>query len=78
MGGAGSPAQPKTMGSEVRTLSFSTGIEVPCFIGGVADAKALVLLHAWGEFFESFDRLAPLLAGYGLHAPELRGHGGAD
>lgn len=66
------------MGSEVRKLRLSTGIEVPCFIDGAAEARPLLLLHAWGESFECFDRLAPLLAGYRVYAPDLRGQGDAD
>ena len=66
------------MGSTVRKLSLSTGIEVPCFIEGDPDAQPLLLLHAWGESFESFDRLAPLLAGFRIYAPDLRGQGDAD
>jgi pimeloyl-ACP methyl ester carboxylesterase len=31
-----------------------------------------------GESFESFDRLAPLLAGFRIYAPDLRGQGDAD
>ena len=30
-----------------------------------------------GESFESFDRVAPLLAGFRFYAPDLRGQGGA-
>jgi pimeloyl-ACP methyl ester carboxylesterase len=66
------------MGSEVRKLRLGTGIEVPCFIDGDPDAKPLMLLHAWGESFESFDRVAPLLAGFRVYAPDLRGQGDAD
>jgi pimeloyl-ACP methyl ester carboxylesterase len=66
------------MGSEVRKLRLGTGIEVPCFIGGDAAAKPLLLLHAWGESFGSFDRVAPLLADFRVYAPDLRGQGDAD
>lgn len=66
------------MGSEVRKLRLATGIELPCFIDGDADAKPLLLLHAWGESFESFDRLAPLLGSFRIYAPDLRGQGDAD
>ncbi|MDQ0093302.1 alpha/beta fold hydrolase [Paeniglutamicibacter psychrophenolicus] len=66
------------MGSKAHKLTLSTGIEVPCFIDGDPDARPLLLLHAWGESFESFDRLAPLLAGFRIYAPDLRGQGDAD
>ncbi|RAX46908.1 alpha/beta hydrolase [Arthrobacter sp. AQ5-05] len=66
------------MGSAIRKLKLSTGIEVPCFTAGDADAPPLLLLHAWGESFESFDRLVPLMAGFRIHAPDLRGQGDAD
>lgn len=66
------------MGSKAHKLTLSTGIEVPCFIDGDPDARPLLLLHAWGESFESFDRLAPLLTGFRIYAPDLRGQGDAD
>lgn len=66
------------MGSVVKKLALGTGIEVPCLIDGDAAAAPLLLLHAWGESFESFDRLAPLLAGFRLYAPDMRGQGDAD
>ena len=66
------------MGSKVRKLVLSTGIEVPCFTAGDTDAPPLLLLHAWSESFESFDRLTPLLAGFRVYAPDLRGQGDAD
>lgn len=47
------------MGSLIRQLRLSTGIEVPCLIHGEADARPLMLLHAWGEACGSFDRLIP-------------------
>lgn len=66
------------MDSEVRQLFLSTGIHVPCLIQGDASARPLLLLHAWGESRRSFDRLAPLLEGFRILAPDLRGHGDAD
>lgn len=56
----------------------STGIEVPCFIDGDVGAPPLLLLHASGESFENFDRRDPLLAGFRVYAPDLRGQGDAD
>ena len=61
-----------------------TGISVPCFVQGHLgeanddDATALVLLHAWGESWRSFERLIASLPSFTLVAPDLRGHGGAD
>lgn len=66
------------MDSEVRDLKLRTGITVPCRIEGEASAEPVVLLHAWGESRGSFDRLIPLLTGYRIYAPDLRGQGEAD
>lgn len=66
------------MESEVRDLRLRTGIRVPCLVQGVADAKPVLLLHAWGESRGSFDRLIPLLTGFRVYAPDLRGQGEAD
>ncbi|WP_281451830.1 alpha/beta fold hydrolase [Paenarthrobacter nitroguajacolicus] len=38
----------------------------------------LLLLHAWGESWRSFDRLIEALPGFAMMAPDLRGHGAAD
>ncbi|MBT2555267.1 alpha/beta fold hydrolase [Arthrobacter sp. ISL-5] len=66
------------MDSEVRNLRLRTGITVPCLVQGDAAAKPLLLLHAWAESRRSFDRLIPLLAGFRVYAPDLRGQGDAD
>ncbi|MET3172524.1 UNVERIFIED_ORG: pimeloyl-ACP methyl ester carboxylesterase [Arthrobacter sp. UYCu721] len=68
------------MESKVRDLRLRTGITVPCLTHGDADAdaKPVLLLHAWGESRGSFDRLIPLLTGFRVYAPDLRGQGGAD
>lgn len=72
------------MESEVRTIALRTGINVPCFVQGHLGeanddgAAPLVLLHAWGESWRSFDRLIASLPSSTLVAPDLRGHGGAD
>lgn len=72
------------MESEVRTIALRTGINVPCFVQGhLGEANddggaPLVLLHAWGESWRSFDRLIASLPSMTLVAPDLRGHGGAD
>jgi pimeloyl-ACP methyl ester carboxylesterase len=73
------------MMSEVRTVALSTGISVPCFVQGNLDQTVddggapLLLLHAWGESWRSFDRLiASLPPSQVLVAPDLRGHGDAD
>lgn len=66
------------MESEVRDLRIRTGITVPCLVQGGADAKPVLLLHAWGESRGSFDRLIPLLTGFRIYAPDLRGQGDAD
>ena len=66
------------MESDVRDLRLRTGIRVPCLVQGDADAKPVLLLHAWGESRRSFDRLIPLLTGFRLYAPDLRGQGEAD
>ena len=66
------------MDSEVRELRLRTGITVPCRIEGDAGAKPVLLLHAWGESRRSFDRLIPLLTGFRMYAPDLRGQGEAD
>ena len=68
------------MASEVRDLALRTGITVPCLVHGDTDADLvpLLLLHAWGESRGSFDRLIPLLTGFRVYAPDLRGQGEAD
>jgi rifampin ADP-ribosylating transferase len=66
------------MDSEARYLRLRTGITVPCLIHGDPEAKPVLLLHAWGESSGSFDRLIPLLTGFRVYAPDLRGQGGAD
>lgn len=66
------------MNSEVRRLPLSTGITVPCLVQGETSAQPLLLLHAWGESRRSFDRLIPLLNGFRVLAPDLRGHGDAE
>ncbi|MBT2596204.1 alpha/beta fold hydrolase [Arthrobacter sp. ISL-72] len=66
------------MESEVRDLRLSTGITVPCLVHGDAGTTPILLLHAWGESRGSFDRLIPLLTGFRVYAPDLRGQGGAD
>src|SRR5215218_5084024 len=66
------------MDSEVPILQLSTGITVPCLLQGEPGAKPLLLLHAWGESRRSFDRLVPLLPGFRIAAPDLRGQGDAD
>ena len=70
------------MDADVRQLRLRTGITVPCLVqdNGKGDSAAtpLLLLHAWGESCQSFDRLIPLLAGCRIYAPDLRGQGDAD
>ena len=65
------------MDAEVR-LKLRTGITVPCLVQGDAAAKPVLLLHPWGESRRSFDRLVPLLPGYRIYTPDLRGQGEAD
>ncbi len=67
------------MDADIRQLRLHTGITVPCLVqdaGGTG--TPLLLLHAWGESRKSFDRLIPLLTGYRIYAPDLRGQGDAD
>jgi rifampin ADP-ribosylating transferase len=54
-------------------------VSVPYVSAGPAAATPIVLLHAWGESWHSFDRLLPLMSGT-IHAVamDLRGHGDAD
>ncbi|MFC8038911.1 alpha/beta fold hydrolase [Paenarthrobacter sp. NPDC057355] len=72
------------MESEVRTVSLDTGISVPCFVQGNLEPTAddggapLLLLHAWGESWRSFDRLIAAVPDFVIVAPDLRGHGAAD
>jgi len=72
------------MKSQVRRLALSTGISVPCFVQGRLDETRddgdapLLLLHAWGESWRSFERLIASLPDLLLVVPDLRGHGGAD
>jgi pimeloyl-ACP methyl ester carboxylesterase len=66
------------MEEQVRNLELRTRIAVPCLVHGDADARPVLLLHAWGESRKSFDRLVPLLPGCRIYAPDLRGQGDAD
>jgi pimeloyl-ACP methyl ester carboxylesterase len=66
------------MDSEVRPLRLRTGITVPCLVQGDAAAQPVLLLHPWGESRRTFDRLVPLLTGFRIYAPDLRGQGEAD
>ncbi|WP_186313495.1 alpha/beta fold hydrolase [Paenarthrobacter nicotinovorans] len=72
------------MESEVRTVWLKTGISVPCFVQGNLEQTVddggtpLLLLHAWGESWRSFDRLIAALPRFVIMAPDLRGHGAAD
>lgn len=66
------------MDSEVRRLRLRTGIAVPCLVQGDAAAQPVLLLHPWGESRRTFDRLVPLLTGFRICAPDLRGQGEAD
>ena len=63
----------------VRQVVLATGVSVPYVSAGPASGAPVVLLHAWGESWRSFDRLLPLLPGT-IHAVamDLRGHGDAD
>lgn len=71
-------AYPDAMGAEVLDLRLTTGIRIPCLVHGDSDAKPLLLLHAWSESRRSFDRLVPLLRGFRVYAPDLRGQGDAE
>lgn len=62
----------------MRHLLLGTGISVPCLIHGDAEAKPLLLLHAWGESRHSFERMLPFLDTFRVYAPDLRGQGDAD
>lgn len=71
------------MESEVRTIALRTGISVPCFVQGRLDKNddggtPLLLLHAWGESWRSFERLIASIPSQLIAAPDLRGHAGAD
>ena len=57
------------MDSEVRNLRLATGITVPCLVHGSADARPLLLLHAWAESRGSFDRLIPRLTDFRVIYP---------
>jgi pimeloyl-ACP methyl ester carboxylesterase len=63
----------------VRRVALATGVSVPYVSAGAPAGAPVVLLHAWGESWHSFDRLLPLLPGT-IHAVamDLRGHGDAD
>ena len=71
-------AYAEAMASEVRELRLRTGITVPCLVQGEHSAPPVLLLHPWGESRRCFDRLIPLLSGFRIYAPDLRGQGGAD
>ncbi|WP_286179549.1 alpha/beta fold hydrolase [Arthrobacter sp. ISL-95] len=45
---------------------------------GTGGSIPLLLLHAWGESWRSFERLIPSLPTFNILAPDFRGHGLAD
>ena len=60
-------------------MDLATGVSVPYVSRGPAAATPVLLLHAWGESWHSFDRLVPLLpATVHAMAMDQRGHGDAD
>jgi pimeloyl-ACP methyl ester carboxylesterase len=64
---------------EARRVDLATGVSVPYVSRGPAAAAPVLLLHAWGESWRSFDRLVPLLpATVHAMAMDQRGHGDAD
>lgn len=64
---------------EARRVDLATGVSVPYVSRGPAAATPVLLLHAWGESWRSFDRLVPLLpATVHAMAMDQRGHGDAD
>jgi rifampin ADP-ribosylating transferase len=63
----------------VRQVVLATGVSVPYVSAGPAAGTPVLLLHAWGESWRSFDRLLPLLPGtIRAAAMDLRGHGDAE
>jgi hypothetical protein len=54
----------------VRQVVLATGVRVSYVSAGLAAGAPVVLLHAWGESWRSFDRLLPLLPGT-IHAAAM-------
>lgn len=67
------------MDVEPRYVDLPTGVTLPCVTRGDAGSPHLVLLHAIGDSWHSFERVLPLLP-ESLHTvvPTLRGHGAAS
>ncbi|MCA4133074.1 alpha/beta fold hydrolase [Arthrobacter sp. M4] len=66
------------METEVRRVPIRTGVTLPTLLTGPHRDVPLLLLHPWGESRRTFDRLIPLLPGFQIIAPDLRGQGEAS
>lgn len=59
-------------------MALRTGVTLPTLLTGPHRDVPLLLLHPWGESRRTFDRLVPLLPGFQVIAPDLRGQGQAS
>jgi pimeloyl-ACP methyl ester carboxylesterase len=60
---------------EHRYLDLSTGVTVHLAEAGEHGAPAVLALHGWPQHFYAWRRVIPLLDGYRVLAPDLRGLG---
>ncbi len=60
------------------TLDFLDADGVRLAVRSWGAGPPIVLLHGWGQSSRAWQRLAPLLPGFRLVAPDLRGHGASD
>ncbi|HCT77918.1 MAG TPA: alpha/beta hydrolase [Micromonosporaceae bacterium] len=65
--------------TSTRTVRLANGLTLPYVAQGDPTGPAVLMLHAWGESLNSFDRLLPLVPET-IHvlAMDMRGHGAAD
>jgi pimeloyl-ACP methyl ester carboxylesterase len=70
-----SVAIPSVPGVQHRFLDLSTGVTVHVAEAGDPGAPPVVLLHGWPQHWYAWRRVFPLLGGYRLIAPDLRGLG---
>ncbi len=63
--------------TEHRTIRVGD-VDLHVALDGPADGPAVLLLHGWPHTWLSWRRVAPLLEGYRLVMPDLRGLGGSS
>ena len=68
---------PRAFGYENVEIGGADGTRLRLVMGGPKWARPVVLLHGMPQFSYTWRRVIPLLAGYRVIAPDLRGYGGS-